>query len=84
MTYAIQLVDDTKTAGVSMRDITAAEVTHELQLHDCVQVFLIRGSDELVGIELSDTTMFGDPFDQTAAARAVEWAREQLALRDAS
>ena len=35
----------------------------------------------LLSLDLTDTTMFGEPFDQAAAARAVEWAREQLAGR---
>jgi hypothetical protein len=37
-----------------------------------------------VGIELGDTTMFGDPFDQEAAVRAVTWAEERLAAHRAS
>lgn len=38
----------------------------------------------LFGIELLDTTMFGTPFDDVAAERAVAWVRERLPLHAAS
>lgn len=34
---------------------------------------------DLTALEIIDTTQFGEPFDVSAAERAVEWAREQLA-----
>lgn len=34
----------------------------------------------LVSLDLMNTPEFGTPFDGAAAARAVAWAREQLAL----
>lgn len=52
------------------------------QLSDTVFAY-VDGS-ELTALEIIDTTQFGDPFDETAAERAVAWALEQLATRAAS
>jgi hypothetical protein len=38
----------------------------------------------LVGLDLMNTRLFGVPFDEAAAERAVAWAREQLELGTAS
>jgi hypothetical protein len=51
-----------------------------VMLHDSVRAEL-SADGRLLALDLSDTTMFGTPFDQAAAERAVAWAHEQLAVR---
>jgi hypothetical protein len=52
----------------------------EIQLADHARAFL-SADHRLLAVEIDDTRMFGDPFDQDAIDRAVAWAREQLAGR---
>ncbi len=44
-------------------------------------VFAFVEADRLSGLEIIDTRQFGDPFDDLAALRALDWAKEQLANR---
>ena len=50
----------------------------EVMLHDLV-VAALDADGDLLCIDIQDTTMFGTPFDQAAAQRAIDWAREILA-----
>lgn len=78
MSYRIDYVDGTATAYVYVSTPTQVPGTG-VQLHDDVQA-AVDVTGELLGLDIGDTTMFGDPFDQDAAERAVTWAREQLEL----
>ena len=44
----------------------------------------MSASGELVGLDLMNTRLFGVPFDEAAAERAVTWARTQLEVSSAS
>lgn len=80
MTYEIKTYPDLPVATVYVADGIGVD---ELPLHDQVQA-AVDADGRLLALDLGDTTMFGDPFDQAAAERAVTWAREQLAIRSAS
>lgn len=79
MTYLINYYEEMPVASVY---VTEEPGVDSVMLHDLVSATL-DASGQLVDLDLSDTRMFGDPFDQAAAVRAVEWAREQLAARAA-
>lgn len=72
----VRLVPGTHIAVVDLRIDPDAD---EFCIDDLV--LAVDGAGDLVGIEVLDTRRFGDPFDDAAAARAVAWAREQLAAR---
>lgn len=81
MTYRIEYVEGTATAGVYVVDAPLDGT--EVHLDDDVRASIDRRG-ALLSLDLGDTTMFGVPFDQAAAARAVAWARDQLQLGTAS
>jgi hypothetical protein len=76
-TYLIDYCDDLPVAFVA---IAQGIGDREVHLHRDVRAAL-DADGRLLALDLSDTTMFGAPFDQAAANRAVDWAREQLAVR---
>ena len=77
MTYEIYYYDELPVATVRVPGSSKSGVA-STALHDMVLAsFDDQGT--LLSLDIQDTTMFGTPFDQAAAQRAIDWAREILA-----
>lgn len=68
--------EDSHCAGIRLNG-EAATRTHQLTFD---VIAFTDANDELCSVELLDTRLFGEPFDEPAARRAVAWVRERLQL----
>ena len=57
-------------------EYSASEAVDELPVDENVIFFDARG--DVTGIDVYNTKIFGEPFDEVAALRALEWARAQV------
>jgi len=71
----INTVPGVPVASVRVGD-RAPGATREVVLDDAIRAFV--DDEGIVELEVDDTGRFGTPFDDAAAARAVEWARAAL------